>query len=85
MGVGALGASNGLRAWSSPLLANPAVTLGFAVAGRFPWRYVLPYWAAVGGHSGGSGRADVWRRIWGACRLQSFARAVRIWRPCCFF
>ena len=25
---------------------NPAVTLGFAVAGRFPWRYVLPYWAA---------------------------------------
>ncbi len=23
---------------------NPAVTLGFAVAGRFPWRYVLPYW-----------------------------------------
>ncbi len=25
---------------------NPAVTLGFAVAGRFPWRGVLPYWAA---------------------------------------
>jgi MIP family channel proteins len=25
---------------------NPAVTLGFAVAGRFPWRYVLSYWAA---------------------------------------
>ena len=25
---------------------NPAVTLGFAVAGRFPWRFVLPYWAA---------------------------------------
>jgi MIP family channel proteins len=25
---------------------NPAVTLGFAVAGRFPWRYVLPYWLA---------------------------------------
>lgn len=23
---------------------NPAVTLGFASAGRFPWRYVLPYW-----------------------------------------
>ena len=22
---------------------NPAVTVGFAVAGRFPWRYVLPY------------------------------------------
>ncbi len=25
---------------------NPAVTLGFAVAGRFPWRFVLPYWIA---------------------------------------
>jgi MIP family channel proteins len=25
---------------------NPAITLGFAVAGRFPWRYVPPYWAA---------------------------------------
>lgn len=25
---------------------NPAVTLGFAAANRFPWRYVLPYWAA---------------------------------------
>jgi MIP family channel proteins len=25
---------------------NPAVTLGFAIAGRFPWRYVLPYWMA---------------------------------------
>ena len=25
---------------------NPAVTLGFAVARRFPWRYVLPYLAA---------------------------------------
>lgn len=25
---------------------NPAVTLGFAVARRFPWRYVVPYWIA---------------------------------------
>ena len=25
---------------------NPAVTLAFAAAGRFPWRYVLPYWVA---------------------------------------
>ncbi|HZT41581.1 MAG TPA: aquaporin [Chthonomonadaceae bacterium] len=25
---------------------NPAVTLGFSVAGRFPWRYVLLYWLA---------------------------------------
>jgi MIP family channel proteins len=25
---------------------NPAVTLGFAVAKRFPWKFVPPYWAA---------------------------------------
>src|SRR5690349_1249659 len=25
---------------------NPAVTFGFALAGRFPWRYVASYWAA---------------------------------------
>lgn len=25
---------------------NPAVTLGFAVAKRFPWRFVLPYWVS---------------------------------------
>lgn len=25
---------------------NPAVSLGFAIAGRFPWRYVPAYWAA---------------------------------------
>lgn len=25
---------------------NPAVTLGFAARGVFPWRYVPPYWAA---------------------------------------
>ena len=23
---------------------NPAVTLGFAISKRFPWKYVLPYW-----------------------------------------
>jgi glycerol uptake facilitator-like aquaporin len=23
---------------------NPATTLGFALARRFPWRYLLPYW-----------------------------------------
>jgi MIP family channel proteins len=25
---------------------NPAVTLGFALARRFPWKFVLPYWVA---------------------------------------
>lgn len=25
---------------------NPAITLGLAVARRFPWRFVLPYWVA---------------------------------------
>src|SRR5437588_9871288 len=25
---------------------NPAITLGFAISRRFPWRYVLPYWIA---------------------------------------
>ncbi len=25
---------------------NPAVTLGFAAAGRFPWRFVVPYWVS---------------------------------------
>jgi MIP family channel proteins len=25
---------------------NPAITLGLAVARRFPWRYVVPYWLA---------------------------------------
>ncbi len=31
---------------------NPAVTIGFAVAGRFPWRYVPHYWAAEFGAGG---------------------------------
>src|SRR5689334_9282831 len=25
---------------------NPAITLGFALARRFPWRHVVPYWIA---------------------------------------
>ncbi len=25
---------------------NPAITFGLAVARRFPWRYILPYWLA---------------------------------------
>jgi MIP family channel proteins len=35
---------------------NPAVTVGFAVARRFPWRYVLPYaLAQVAGSSAAAG------------------------------
>ncbi len=30
----------------SAAIFNPALTLGFAVSGRFPWRFVLPYWLA---------------------------------------
>jgi MIP family channel proteins len=43
---------------------NPAVTLGFASAGRFPWRYVLPYWIAQFG--GGILAAGVVAALFGA-------------------
>ena len=44
---------------------NPAVTLGFAVAGRFPWRYVLPYGASqfAGAQMVGHKDAEVAKRI----------------------
>src|SRR6266487_6610367 len=30
----------------SAAIFNPALTLGFAISGRFPWSCVLPYWLA---------------------------------------
>ncbi len=47
---------------------NPAVTLGFAVAGRFPWRYVLPYWIAefLGGITAAAVVALLFSRGYGA-------------------
>lgn len=39
---------------------NPAVTTGFAVAGRFPWRYVPCYWLAqIGGGIAAAGVAGL--------------------------
>ena len=43
---------------------NPAVTLGFAVAQRFPWRFVLPYWAAQ--FAGGVGAAAMVAGMFGS-------------------
>ena len=30
----------------SAAVFNPALTLGFAISRRFPWRYTIPYWLA---------------------------------------
>lgn len=37
--VGSIGQISGAH-------VNPAVTLGLAVSGKFPWKFVLPYWVA---------------------------------------
>lgn len=37
--VGSIGQISGAH-------VNPSVTFGLAVAGRFPWKYVAPYWIA---------------------------------------
>jgi MIP family channel proteins len=37
--VGSLGQVSGAH-------VNPAVSFGLAIAGKFPWRYLVPYWAA---------------------------------------
>ena len=43
---------------------NPAVTLGFASANRFPWRHVVPYWIAQ--FSGATVAAAVVALLFGA-------------------
>ena len=43
---------------------NPAVTLGFAVAGRFPWRYVVPY--GISQFAGGIAAAGLAALLFGA-------------------
>ncbi len=35
-----------MLSYISAAVFNPAITLGFAVARRFPWQQVLPYWVA---------------------------------------
>jgi len=46
----AWGFSVGIAVWVAGSVSgahfNPAVTLGFAVIGRHPWRQVIPYWTA---------------------------------------
>ena len=68
---------------------NPAVTLGFAVAGRFPWRYVLPYWAAelAGGITAAAVVALMFGGGYGANvpAAGSFARAVSMEAVLTFF
>ncbi len=68
---------------------NPAVTLGFAVAGRFPWRYVLPYWAAefAGGITAAAVVALMFGGGYGAHvpAAGSFARAVSMEAVLTFF
>ena len=63
---------------------NPAVTLGFAVAGRFPWRYVPAYWVAeFGGAIAAAGLAAL---LFGPGHGTIFplspAPAPSVWKPC---
>jgi len=68
---------------------NPAVTLGFAVAGRFPWRYLLPYWIAE--FAGGIAAAGLCALLFGGGHgahvpaTGSFARAVGVEAVLTFF
>jgi len=48
------------------------------VAGRFPWRYVLPYWAAVGGVTAAAVVALMFEADMAHVPAGSFARAV-VW------
>lgn len=57
---------------------NPAVTLGFAVAGRFPWRYVVPYWIAE--FLGGIAAAGVAALLFGAGHGAHVPAPGPLWR-----
>ena len=49
---------------------SPSVTLGLAVAGKFPWRFVIPYWVAQ--MIGGIVAALL---VWAACGHGAYASA----------
>jgi len=59
----------------SPAHLNPAVSLGMAIAGKFPWAYVLPYSAAqIAG--GGLGGIVVWLHYYPHWRATKDAGAI---------
>lgn len=57
---------------------NPAVTLGFAVARRFPWRYVVPYWIAE--FAGGIAAAALCAALFGGGSGVHHPAAGPLWR-----